>query len=150
MFKKILFPTDFSEPSRSALDYVKKLKDSGAEEIIVLHVIDDRDIPVFLGLDEGDPVSGAQLEKTLTLIEENAKDETQAIAAELQDLGFHVTVRIEKGSAFREILRIEEEEQVSVIVLGSHGKGLVKGMLLGSVSEKVIRKSKKPVMVIKE
>ena len=149
MFKKILFPTDFSDPSKRALEYVKELKESGAEEIIVLHVIEDKEIPVFLGLDEGDAISGAQLEKTLGIIEENAKQGTRAIAIELKELGFDVKVRIEKGTAFREILRVEEEEDVSVIVIGSHGKGFVKGILLGSVSEKIIRKCKAPVMVIK-
>jgi nucleotide-binding universal stress UspA family protein len=102
MFKKILYPTDFSDPSKKALDYVKQLKESGAEEVIVLHVIEDREIPVFLGLDEGDPVPGTQLEKTLRIIEENAKEETGAIAAELKESGFDVKVRIEKGTAFRE------------------------------------------------
>jgi nucleotide-binding universal stress UspA family protein len=149
MFEKILYPTDFSDPSKKALDYVKQLKESGAEEVIVLHVIEDREIPVFLGLDEGDPVPGTQLEKTLRIIEENAKEETGAIAAELKDSGFDVKVRIEKGTAFREILKVEEEEEVSVIVVGSHGKGPVTGILLGSVSDKVIRKSKKPVLIIK-
>jgi len=47
------------------------------------------------------------------------------------------------------ILEIEAEESVSVIVLGSHGKSNVKEMLLGSVSEHVIRNCRKPVLVIK-
>ena len=149
MFKKILFPTDFSDPSNEALSYIKELKESGAEEIVVLHVIEDKEIPVFLGLDEGDAISGAQLEKTLGIIEENAKQATRAIAIELKEKGFEVKVRIEKGTAFREILKVEEEEKVCGIVIGSHGKGFVKGILLGSVSEKVIRKCRKPVLVIK-
>ena len=150
MFKKILFPTDFSDPSKRALGYLKELKESGAREIVVLHVIEDKEIPVFLGLDEGDAISGAQLEKTLGIIEENAKQGTSAIADELKALGFEVKVRIEKGTAFREILRAEEEEEVCGIVIGSHGKGFVKGILLGSVSEKIIRKCKKPILVIKD
>jgi len=46
-------------------------------------------------------------------------------------------------------LSVEEEEDVSAIVIGSHGKSNIKEMLLGSVSEKVIRKSKKPVLLVK-
>lgn len=149
MFKKILYPTDFSDPSKKALEYVKQLKESGAEEVIVLHVIEDREIPVFLGLDEGDHVPGTQLEKTLRIIEENAKQETGAIETELKESGFDVKVRIEKGTAFREILKVEDEEEASIIIVGSHGKGPVTGILLGSVSDKVIRKSKKPVLIIK-
>jgi len=44
---------------------------------------------------------------------------------------------------------VEKEEDVSAIVLGSHGKSNIKEMLLGSVSEHVIRHCKKPVIVIK-
>lgn len=39
MFKKILFPTDFSDVSRKAVKYIKQLKGAGAQEVIVLHVI---------------------------------------------------------------------------------------------------------------
>ena len=42
MFNKILFPTDFSEASTEALEYIKSLKDSGTEEVVVLHVVKGR------------------------------------------------------------------------------------------------------------
>jgi nucleotide-binding universal stress UspA family protein len=72
-----------------------------------------------------------------------------AIERELEKNGLTVKVRVERGIPFREILRVEEEEGVSAIVIGSHGKTNLEEMLLGSVSEKVIRKSKKPVLVVK-
>ena len=53
------------------------------------------------------------------------------------------------GMSVREILRVEEEEGISVTVIGSHGRSNLKEIFLGSVSEKVIRKSKNPVFVIK-
>ena len=42
MFEKILYPTDFSDVAEKALTYIKRLKDSGAREVVVLHVIDER------------------------------------------------------------------------------------------------------------
>ena len=42
MFEKILFPTDFSDVSRKSLEYIKKLKEAGTKEVIVLHVVDER------------------------------------------------------------------------------------------------------------
>ena len=79
-----------------------------------------------------------------------AYKEIGGMEAEFREKGFDVKVRIERGIPFREILRVEEEEEgVSAIVMGSHGKTNIEEMLLGSVSEKVIRKSKKPVLVIK-
>ena len=42
MFKKILYPTDFSDVSKKAIDYIKQLKGGGSETVIVLHVINER------------------------------------------------------------------------------------------------------------
>jgi len=67
----------------------------------------------------------------------------------LKESGFDVKVRIERRIPLREILRVEEEKGVSVIIIGSHGKTNIEEMLLGSVSEKVIRRSQKPVLVVK-
>jgi nucleotide-binding universal stress UspA family protein len=71
------------------------------------------------------------------------------VAKTLNDIGLRASVRIEKGIPFKEILRVENEEDISLIVIGSHGKSNVEEMLLGSVSEKVIRKAKSPVFVVK-
>ena len=67
----------------------------------------------------------------------------------MKESGFDVKVRIERRIPLREILRVEEEEGVSAIIIGSHGKTNIEEMLLGSVSEKVIRRSQKPVLVVK-
>ena len=67
----------------------------------------------------------------------------------MKESGFDVKVRIERRIPLREILRVEEEEGVSVIIIGSHGKTNIEEMLLGSVSEKVIRRTQKPVLVVK-
>jgi len=63
--------------------------------------------------------------------------------------GFDVIIRIEIGIPADVILQLEKEEDVSVIVLGSHGKSNIKEMFLGSVSERVIRSALKPVLVVK-
>ena len=145
MFKKILYPTDFSDVSKKALGFIKQLKDAGAKELIVLHVIDERAIEHASHLAEVS-LDIKEFEKKR---EEYANKETRAIEAELKESGFEVKTRIEKGIPLREILMVEEEERVSVIVIGSHGKSNIKEMFLGSVSEKVIRRSKNPVLVIK-
>jgi nucleotide-binding universal stress UspA family protein len=67
----------------------------------------------------------------------------------LQEVNIKARVRIEKGIPFTEILRVEDDEDVSLIIIGSHGKSNVAEILLGSVSEKVIRKAKRPVLVMK-
>ena len=143
MFRKILYPTDFSDVSYKALDYVKQLRDAGTEEVVVLHVIETRDF----SLPEMFPTK--ELSGWEEKVESWATEEANKVAKTLSDIGLRASVRIEKGIPFTEILRIENEEDISLIVIGSHGKSNVEEMLLGSVSEKVVRKAESPVFVVK-
>ena len=143
MFEKILYPTDFSDVSKKALDYLVQLKDAGTKEIVVLHVIDEK------GIDAISRYGAGSAETIIGSIEKEAWEEGKKIEKKLRQSGLTVKVRIEMGVPLREILKVEEEEKVSAIVIGSHGKTNIKEMLLGSVSEKVIRRAKNPVLVIK-
>jgi nucleotide-binding universal stress UspA family protein len=136
MFDKILYPTDFSD--------IAKLKEAGGKEVIVLHVIDERAIGDICLL-----YASRGIVEMVRRIKEEASKEMDKIGARLREEGFEVKLRVERGIPLTEILRVEQEEGVSVIVIGSHGKSNVKEMLLGSVSEKVIRKSERPVLVVK-
>jgi len=144
MFNKILYPTDFSDVANKAMDYITKLKEAGGKEVIVLYVIDERAIGDICLLYASRGL--AEMERR---IEEEAWKEMDNIGARLRQEGFEVRFRIERGIPLTEILRVEQEEGVSLIVIGSHGKSNVEEMLLGSVSEKVIRKSGTPVLVVK-
>jgi nucleotide-binding universal stress UspA family protein len=125
MFHKILYPTDFSDRSREALPYLEKLKNAGTEEVVILNVIDSQ---------------GRYM---------SAEKKADRIAGRLNEIGIKTIIRVEEGIPTEEILRVEEEEEVSLIVLGSHGISNIKEMLLGSVSEKVIKNAKCPVLVVK-
>jgi len=143
MFKRILCPTDFSDVSKKALDYIKQLKESGSETIILLHVIDERQIQAIESF-----VSEHSEKLTREIIQSN-RQEMEDIENELAQAGFKVKSRLEKGNPLREILRVEEEEDISLIVVGSHGKTNLEEIFLGSVSEKVARRCKKPILIIK-
>jgi nucleotide-binding universal stress UspA family protein len=143
MFKKILYPTDFSDVAQKALDFIKELKNAGAEEVVILHVIDKR---FFDAMAWYTTKNLPEIERDLI---KEVTSEIEPIEKELKDMGFKVKVRIETGDPFTEILKVEEEENVSGMAIGSHGVSNIEEMFLGSVSEKVIRKAKKPVHVIK-
>jgi nucleotide-binding universal stress UspA family protein len=145
MFEKILYPTDFSDVSKKALDYIKTLKDAGAKEVVVLHIIDEREIEHIAHL----PDVSIDIEELEKKKEEYAKEEIGAIENELKASCFKVKTIVKKGVPFTYILKAEEQEGISVVVIGSHGKSCISEMLLGSVSEKVIRKSSKPVLVVR-
>jgi nucleotide-binding universal stress UspA family protein len=143
MFKKILYPTDFSDVSKKAIDYIKQLKEGGSETVIVLHVINERGMSAIERYASADSVEIEQR------IMDDAKQELKVIEDELKKSGIKVKTVIQRGVPLLEILKAEEEEDISVIVIGSHGKSNLEEMFLGSVSEKVSRKCKSPVLIIK-
>ena len=143
MFKKILYPTDFSDISKKAIDYIKQLRESGSDTVIVLHVINERGISAIERYASADSVEIEQR------IMDDAKRELKVIEDDLKRSGFKVKTVIQRGVPFLEILKAEEKEDISVIVIGSHGKSNLEEMFLGSVSEKVSRKCKSPVLIIK-
>jgi nucleotide-binding universal stress UspA family protein len=143
MFKKILYPTDFSDVSKKAIDYIKQLKEGGSETVIVLHVLDERGMRAIERYATGDSIEIEQR------IMDDAKQEIKVIEDNLKKIGFKVKTLIKRGVPLLEVLKVEEEENISVIVMGSHGKSNLEEMFLGSVSEKVSRKCKGPVLIIK-
>ncbi|HOG16321.1 MAG TPA: universal stress protein [Syntrophales bacterium] len=147
MFSKILYPTDFSDLAGKALAYVKQLREAGTREVVVVHIIDIREVNTVA---RAMALYGSKVQHDADRqIKEKIARDMDAIAAELKRSGLEVKTRVKTGVPFTEIVGIAEEENVSAIVLGSHGVSNVEEMLLGSVSEKVIRKSKVPVLVIK-
>lgn len=150
MFNKILYPTDFSDVSMKVLDYIKELKNAGLKTIVLLHVIDARNYDCF---EQGAIWAGqtpAELEDEYHkhAMEKSSK-EMKIISEKIEKMGIKVISKLTKGVPFSEILKIEKEENVSAIIIGSHGKSNIEEMFLGSVSEKVIRKSSMPVIVVK-
>ena len=146
MFRKILFPIDFSDTSKQVIPYLKYLqgigKIAGTEEVVILHVVDT--CIRFPAL-----CAAAEYCKTIDRMMIEAEKQASEVAKTLNDAGIKTSVRIEHGWPLREILRVEIEEDVELIVIGSHGRSNMEEMLLGSVSENVIRQAKGPVLVVK-
>ncbi len=141
MFKKILFPTDFSDVSQKAVKYIKQLKGAGAQEVIVLHVIDEKELLVLSRVPD-------QYLQITTLMEKEIAKELAVVEADMAAEGFSVKLKVKTGKPFTEIMLTATEEKVSIIVVGSHGKSNIGEMLMGSVSENVIRHAKVPLLVI--
>jgi nucleotide-binding universal stress UspA family protein len=71
-----------------------------------------------------------------------------AIEADMTAEGFRVKLKVKTGRPFTEIMTTAAEEKASLIIMGSHGRSNIEEMLMGSVSENVIRHAKAPVLVI--
>jgi len=143
MFKKILYPTDFSDVSKKAIDYIKQLKEGGSKQITLLHVFDQRGMQA---IEQYASWNALEIEKKIM---DDSKQGLKVIESEFEKSGFKVKMIIKRGVPVQEILKVEEEEDISVIVIGSHGKSNLEEMFLGSVSEKVARRCKSPILIIK-
>jgi nucleotide-binding universal stress UspA family protein len=91
MLDKILFPTDFSDASKKTLGYFKQLNQAGIKEVIVLHVIDEREIDSIF---QHSPV---RIEYIVRSIRADAKKQMDAVERELKGNGLTVKVKVEGG-----------------------------------------------------
>jgi nucleotide-binding universal stress UspA family protein len=132
-FRKVFYPTDFSLCSTRTLEYVREFRKVGCEEVIIGSVIDTR--PHRLGFDADQ--AQKETEKRLDVIRQ-----------ELVERGLKAKVIVRQGTPLEKLLDIAKMEEVSMIVLGSTGKGFFKEMLMGSVSESMMRRAVCPVLVI--
>jgi nucleotide-binding universal stress UspA family protein len=132
LLEKILLCTDFSAPSEKLLNCIPELQDFGLHEVILLHVIDTD-----------------SMEAEEEALDQKHEEKLASIKKELQVSGFTVTVRVVFGIPSEEIIRVAEEEMVSLIILGSHGKGYIKSQYLGSTTFDVLRLSQIPLLIEK-
>ncbi|ADY73962.1 UspA domain-containing protein [Desulfurobacterium thermolithotrophum DSM 11699] len=154
LFKKVLYPTDFSELSNIAKNYVMKLKEANTQEVIILHVIHPLEfsLPQF---DDPFALDVATIYANIPEIEKEVlkrhEEILNIVAEEFKNQGFSVKKVMTIGDPKEEIVRIADEEKVNVIVIGYHGKGLLERILeMGSTAKTVIKKAKCPVLVIKK
>jgi len=156
MFEKILFPTDFSEVSLQAFDYLKELRGAGSKEIIILNVINQRLLDsielvcsAHWTFDERTGDFTGDEDEILSRIMGERMQKADKLKLKLEALGYQIRVIVKKGFPVKELLKTEREENVSLVVIGSHGRKNLSGVFLGDVSEKVVRKCVSPVLVIK-
>jgi nucleotide-binding universal stress UspA family protein len=148
LYKKLLLPTDGSEYSEKAGEHAIWIADKSFAEIIVLNVVDNSYLRALPPLD---------LRKTL---EENMwKEGKNAVKKFSEDLeknkcnGFcknvKLTTEIKTGKPAEEILRIIEDENIDLVVIGASGKHALQKLLEGSVTGRVVRSAKCSVLVVK-
>ena len=150
LFEKVLYSTDFSPLAEVALDYVKKLKEAGEKEVVVVHVVDDLSIELPEG---ADLLSEKELYRVLPETDQryltSLLEKLEAVKIQLESCGLSVKLYLRYGNISKQIVDVAEKEDVKLIVMGAHGKGLLTEILLGSVSTDVIRNASCPVLIVK-
>ena len=153
MFTTILYPTDFSETAEKSLPYLKELRNAGAAKVIVLNVIHQRILDtletVHTTVYFQDGRYQEDMEAALARITAERTKQMAPLVAELEDAGFEVQTVITTGYPFKEIMKLEKGGDISAIVMGSHGRSNFRRARIGSVSEKVMRRSLGPVLIVK-
>ena len=137
---RILLPTDFSESAEQAHDYARGLARQLGASVHLLHVVPDPAIQNWSG--EAVPAISDMAERW------RATAERRLDEIRMDGLQTVRTVRV--GHAFVEILQYAADNKVDLIVMGTHGRGPVEHLLLGSVAEKVVRKATCPVLTVKQ
>ncbi len=145
MINRILLPTDFSKHSRKCIDYILKLKDCGINEVIIMHVIDYKIIKETDIIFDGEVDEETIIERSI----EQAEKQLKIFTEPLENNGLRISFLVKVGNPCSEIIKAADEMNVSMIIMGHRGHNLAEELLLGSNSEKVIRKSNKPVLLIK-
>jgi nucleotide-binding universal stress UspA family protein len=141
--RTILCPTDFSEPSRPAFDLACALARDYGAELVVAHVT-----PPPLAIGSGDVLMAPPLSDTTEL---------RSQLEQIRPADPRVTVRhrliadhpMAMGSEAEGILAAAAEEKADLIVMGTHGRGGLSRLLMGSVAEHVLRKAPCPVLTVK-
>lgn len=144
MYKNILVPVDGSESSAQALKHATKLAEMAGAKITLLHVM------YFPA--EFETYSG-KLGEAYYLMKDRIKEHAQEILEKArEDLSASNIAFTEKtvwGEPANEIIQEAEQGNYDLLVIGSRGLGEIKSWLLGSVSQRVVRHCKCPVLLIR-
>ncbi|MFU1780686.1 universal stress protein [Haloarcula japonica] len=139
MYESVLIPTDGSGDMREVADHAIALAERCEAVVHVLHVVDDRaygSIP--------DDVQ-QRVEETLTA---DGEDATKAIAQRALNAGLDTVREVRWGNPPAGIVAYATENDISLIIMGTHGRTGYDRYLLGSVTEKVVRVAPMPVLTV--
>ena len=140
MIKTMLLGYDGSEPSKKALDVAIKFAKQLGAKLYILYVI-NVDVTTELFGEYRGKIAEELMDKAKKLVNE-AVEKAKSEGVDAEGL-------VEAGVPAEKIVEVAKNKNADLIVVGAHGYGGVKKLLIGSVSEKVIRLSVRPVLVVK-
>lgn len=143
-YKKVLFCTDFSKNSDCAFDYAFGIAKRDEGVLYILHVIpttsDSQRLEQWLSKEQMETVKA-------TLREDRENTFNDKYLKHIKDKT-RVKIVTDSGREDEKILKFAQKEKIDIIVIGTHGRTGIKHVLLGSIAEKIIRRSPIPVFII--
>jgi nucleotide-binding universal stress UspA family protein len=139
--KRILVAIDFSDAADAAFDYAVALAKPLGARVVAMHAYE---LPVY-GFPSGALVASAEM---ASRIMSGAQEGLDAACKARADRGVEISQVVRQGIAWEEVHRVADETNADLIVIGTHGRQGLSRALLGSVAEKIIRTSTRPVLTI--
>jgi len=153
--KKILYTTDLSQNARYAFGYAASLANRYDAGITILHVLEDiltADSLVIniIGKDKWNESRSRNEKQVLDTIKSRLTKFCDDVQAELPSCPFITdSIKVKIGRPVDEILNEVENSAYDMVVMGAHGHGVLSDALMGSVSRRVVRRCKIPVLVVR-
>ena len=142
--KHVLVATDFSQPSESALDYGRAFARTFNARLHVGHVVEN----VFTRIAPGD-YGIANVDAIMQSLEQAARKQLDAIVGEDDRRELQAkTALLTSNSAALGIVEYAKDAHIDLIVMGTHGRGALSKLLMGSVAERVVRTAPCPVLTV--
>jgi nucleotide-binding universal stress UspA family protein len=139
-FKKILVPTDFSEPSKKAMTYGLTLSVQFNARVIVAHIV-----PESSALTYAFPTETFDIEREQ---DQKARREIAGLVPPEYANQFDVQTVVKVGNIEKALLDLVNDEGVDLVVMGTHGRNYLGRWFLGSVTERMLRKIHVPILTV--
>jgi nucleotide-binding universal stress UspA family protein len=141
MRPRVVCAVDFSRASTRALDYAASLAQESDGALTVLHVVDVPPESTDPSLPDISSYRAARFEEARLAL---------AGAVGALDEGWRAAPLVLAGKPYREILRVADEQQADLIVMGVHGRGAIERAFFGSTTQHVVRQAGCPVLTLRE
>jgi nucleotide-binding universal stress UspA family protein len=147
--KKILAPVDLSNLSKLGVRYALEIANSQGAEILIYNTITVEETPFPQGAEEW-VATQTDLPKIRKTLDRRKKQLERFVAETFPDFKRHNRVRLEVeiGTPYKKIVDKAKQEGVDMIVMSTHGRTGVMHMLIGSVTERVVRRAPCPVLSV--
>ena len=147
MYDRILVPTDGSNVAQNAVDHAIDLAETYDAELHALFVADVDAVSYGLGTEQLDRISQGNFQG-MSDLREDAEAATGYVAGQAEPLGLSVVEHHAGGRPHAVIADYAADNDIDLVVMGSHGRSGVKRALLGSVTERTLRSTHVPVLVV--
>jgi nucleotide-binding universal stress UspA family protein len=163
---KILYATDLSENARYAFAYAVSLADLYGASITFIHVLPevpdllDKNVIGYISAERWEEIKSQNVEEARDAIIGKRRDHlairdalhqfSENVKESREGEGFVTDdIIVVRGNPVEEILKYSEENNCDLIVMGTHGQGTLADAMIGSTARRVLRRSPKPVLVVR-